>query len=236
MTAMTIRRLLPCAAFLLAFALPAAPVRAQGQDPMREIQEIARRVAEQLQEIDRLLLESSDGKAEGRPLDKLQRSREQSETVEQGIDELIEKLTEMKGRSGQQSSQQDQQQQQQQDSQEQGGQPQQGQQRPGQRREGTTPEFDGQQQQQQQQQGNEDQQTGQRPRGGEQNPEGGENREAQAMPESPTGPGQPGEGEGQWGGLQQYQNDLKNRGVDAKVPEKFRKYWEAYLEAQKQRK
>lgn len=217
-------------ALLLPALLLPAPLLAQ--DPsLREIQEIARRVDEQLREIDRLLLESSKARGEGqRPQELLQQSRQQSEVVEQGIDDLIAKLTQMKNQSP--SSQSDQQQQQQQQQRQQQQDPSQ-QQRPQNRRENPDQEFmpQGQQQQGEQQQGQQQQQQQQanRPEGPEQNPPGGENREGNLPPDQATGPGQPGTGDDEWGKLQPYVNFLKNQGSPPKVPEKYRKYWEAYL-------
>lgn len=222
-------------------AFGGAPLLAQ--DPsLREIQEIAKRVDEQLREIDRLLLESSKargGEGGSRPQQLLQQSRQQSEVVEQGIDELITKLTEMKNQSQSSQQSQDQQQQDQQQQQQQGQPQQQGQNR--QRRENEMPDFvqQGEQQQQpqgqpqpgEQQQQQQQQQRGQRPEGGEQDPVGGENRPANAMPDQETAPGQPGTGEDEWGKLPPYMNFLKNRGSSPKVPDKFRKYWEAYLKS-----
>ena len=218
--------------------LAAAPLAAQ--DPsLREIQEIARRVDEQLREIDRLLLESAKARGDSgaKPPELLQQSRQQSEVVEQGIDELIEKLTQMKNRSQSGGSSGDQQQQPQDGQQQQGQQdPQQGGNRP--RRENPMEDFvdqsqqQGQQQQQQQQgQQQDQQQQGAKPQDGEVNPEGGENRPPTQLPDNETAPGQPGTGEGEWGKLQSYVNQLKNRGSPPKVPEKYRKYWEAYLKS-----
>ena len=214
----------------------AAALPAQGGDPMREIQEIARQVDEQLQEIDRLLLESGRrDQQRQRPKELLQQARERSVDVEKGIDKLIEELTKLKQQQQQQSSSssQDQQDQQQQSQDEQ-------RQRQGQRnrRENQTSEFtqrqrnqsgEQQQQQQGQQQGEQPMPEGQQPNGGQETPDGGENRRGNQPPESELGPGQPGTGEDGWGELQPYVNFLKNRGSMPKVPEKYRKYWEAYL-------
>jgi Skp family chaperone for outer membrane proteins len=235
-----IHRLFPlCAALLAVAALPA-----QGQDPTQEIQEIARRVDEQLREIDRLLLESSKpAGAEARPKELLRKTQEHSQGVEQGIDELIRKLNEMKNQSRSSQDQQQDQQQRSQDQQRNGQQrPQQG--RPQNRQDGTNPEFapqgqrpDGQQQQQQQQQQGEPQQPqGGQPLGPEANPDGGQNRPPSRPIESETGPGQPGQGEGEWGALQPYVNYLKNRGSMPKVPPKFQKYWDAYLKSKQEKK
>ena len=226
--------------------LLAAPLAAQQPDPAREIQEIARTVDEQLKEIDRLLLESSKkNQARSEPKGKLQQAHEHSRTVEDGINRLIEKLNEMKNQSGggggesndSQQGQQDQQQQQQNGGQQQSG---------GQRRENQTPDFvqqprsgqqPGQEQGQQQQSKNQSQQPGQQPEPspGQQPIDGkadagaGENRIGPAKPEGDTGPGNRGQGADSWGELQSYVNFLKNRGSSPKVPEKYRKYWEAYL-------
>ena len=65
--------------------------------------------------------------------------------------------------------------------------------------------------------------------GGQETKDGGQNRTGNRSPNDPTGPGNPGQGEGSWGELQSYVNFLKNKGSAPKVPEKYRKYWEAYL-------
>ena len=66
---------------------------AQTPEAMREIQEIATRIDEQLREIDRLLLESSKkGQPRQTPKQLLQQAKDRSEAVESGIDKLIEKL------------------------------------------------------------------------------------------------------------------------------------------------
>ena len=68
-----------------------------------------------------------------------------------------------------------------------------------------------------------------KPLGGQESPSQGQNRPGQQKPDDPTGAANPGQGEGSWGELQSYTNFLKNRGASPKVPEKYRKYWEAYL-------
>lgn len=118
-------------------------------------------------------------------------------------------------------------------------------QQPAQPGEGQPGSESGQQQGQQpgQQQGQQDgqqpggQQPGQqqqigpdgKPLGGQEAKDGGQNRVGNRPTEDPTGPGSPGTGDGSWGDLQSYTNFLKNRGSSPKVPEKYRKYWEAYL-------
>jgi hypothetical protein len=49
------------------------------------------------------------------------------------------------------------------------------------------------------------------------------------LPQDGTEKTTPGQGNDSWGELQPYVNHLRNRGSQPKVPEKFRKYWEAYL-------
>lgn len=228
-----------------AFAVPAQ------QDPSREIQELARRIEEQMQEIDRLLLESSKpaGDRQKSPKELLDKSQAESHSVQQAIDELIQKLNQMKQQGGQGSGQPDDQQQGQQggqQQQQQGQQDQQDQQGQGKgnRREGTNPDFmkqpdqQGQQpgDQQQQQQGQQQQGQGKRPQAGDPNPADGENRSGQNPPDSGTAKGAPGTGEDEWGGLQPYVNFLKNRGSPPKVQEKYRKFWETYLKARPDKK
>jgi hypothetical protein len=242
-TAPSHRRTGPFAAVLLFVAFAgAAPARAQNPDLVREIQEIATRIDQQLQEIDRLLLDSGK-KAQPRekPKDMLKTSHERSADVEAGIDALIQKLTEMKnqGSSSQSQSGDQQQQDQQQQDQDQQGKQQQNKGQRGQqpRRENQTPNFvqqpprdqQGQQQgQQQNQPQGQQQQPGEQPQGeqpGQQPPPGqgnplggqdhqgpGENRTGNRQPEPDLGPGQAGQGEGSWGDLPPYVNFLKNRG------------------------
>jgi hypothetical protein len=235
---------LALAAWLTAPACPA-----QQQDPMHEIQEIARRIDEQMQEIDRLLLESGKkNQSRARPKELLDQAHTSSKSAEDGIDTLIDLLNKMKGQSSSSSSQSQQQQDQQQDEQDQQSQGQkQHQQGQRNRRENKTPEFterqrpqQGEQKQGQQPQGQQPQGEQQSkpnpqgdPKGGQETPDGGQNARGNHQPEPQTGPGSPGTGEGSWGELQPYMNFLKNRGSQPPdVPEKFRKYWEAYLKQQ----
>jgi hypothetical protein len=229
--------------FAVALLAAGTAVRAQGIDPAREIQEIARAVEKQLQEIDQLLLESGrKNQSREQPKELLQKARDRAEAVEGGIDKLIEKLNEMKNQGGGGGSSDDQQQQDQQDQQQQDGQ----QQRQGQgqrnRRENQTPDFVKQPQageqpkpepqpQGQPQPGEQQQPQPQgQPDNGQENPDGGANQRGNQPPQSETGPPNPGTGDGSWGDLQPYMNFLKNRGSrPPAVPEKYRKYWEAYL-------
>jgi hypothetical protein len=225
--------------FTAATAVLAGLLPAQGMDPAKEIQEIARAVEEQLQEIDRLLLESSKkNQPRSAPRDRLDEAKEKSQAAADGIEKLIEKLNDMKNQGGGGSGSSSGQPQQGQDGQQ--PRPQQGQ--SGARRENNTPDFvpQGEPRPGEQPGG---QQPGEgeaqpqpakgNPSGGEQSPDGGENSVGRAPTESPTGPGNPGQGDGSWGELQPYLNFLRNRGTTPKVPEKFRKYWEAYLKQQR---
>jgi hypothetical protein len=214
------------AALLAAFTTPAMPAQ---DDPIREIQEIAKAIDEQMQEIDRLLLESGKRNQDrSKPKELLQKAAEAGTGVEQGIDQLIEKLTKLKNESGQPQQSE--------------GEPQdkpQGQQRPqsgqqqGNRRENQNPDFvpqppQGEQPGQQCQKPEPKPGEGQ-PQGGQESPDKPENRTGNRQPEPELGPGNPGQGDETWGELQPYVNFLKNRGSAPKVPERYRKYWEAYL-------
>lgn len=230
-----------CVVLLLSALASRLPAQIPGGDPMHEIQEIARQVDQQLQEIDRLLLESGRrDQARARPKELLQQARERSEEVEKGIDKLIDELNKLKQQQQQSSGQQSQDQQDQQDpqDQDQNQQQQQQQQRQRNRRENQTPDIaqrprdpSGKQEgsKPQGQQPEQPQQNGQQPTGGQETPDGGQNRRGNQPPDSELGAAQPGTGEGSWGELQPYANFLKNRGSMPKVPEKYRKYWEAYL-------
>lgn len=233
-------------------ALLAGAPRAQGQPSPEEIASIARRVAEQMQEIDRMLLESGKKDAQrSRPKELLQQATERSKDVELGIDELIQKLQQMKDRQNSQSSSESQDQQQQNQQEQQDQQQQQQQQRGNQqqqnRRENRTPDFVQQEQRQRQ----ENQQQGQEPQPGQQQPArpdrgnqqqdrppqpGGRNTSGNNPPDSESEAGLRGAGDGEWGELQPYVNFLKTRGSPPKVPEKFRKYWEAYLRSKQEKK
>jgi hypothetical protein len=236
----------------LAALLPVSQLSAQmgGGDPSKEIKEIATAIDRQLKEIDDLLRESGrKGQKRNKPKELLEKAAEGSDTVQDGIEKLIEKLNDMKNQSSQSQpsqdesqDQQDQQgQQQSQDSQSQQGEQQQGQ-NGQQRRENDNPNFvqqpqegeePGQEGQPKGQEGEKpgEQQQGQdgQPKGGKESKDGGANRTGNKPPNSPTGPGQPGTGEGDWGGLQPYLNFLRNRGSSPKVPAKYRKYYDAYL-------
>jgi len=214
------------ALLLAAFTSPALPAQ---DDPLREIQEIAKAIDEQMQEIDRLLLESGKRNQErSKPKEMLQKAAEAGTGVEQGIDQLIEKLTKLKNDSGQPQQSEGEPQDKQQGQQR----PQSGQQ-PGNRRENQNPDFvpqppQGEQPGQQGQQPEPKPGEGQ-PQGGQESPDKPENRTGNRQPEPELGPGNPGQGDETWGELQPYVNFLKNRGSAPKVPERYRKYWEAYL-------
>jgi TolA-binding protein len=218
--------------FLLALTALAAPAQ---NDPRQELQAIAERVQQQLAEIDRLLLESSNQhEARATPRELLARSVQRSAEVQQGIEELIAKLNELKNQSESSSErpddqpQPDDQQQQQQQQQQQGGSPQA-------RRESSNSEFVQQPQQGAQpkpEPGQQQQPAQQQPQDGSQQPAKAEQRIGDKPPDDPTGPGSQASGEESWGELQPYLNSLKNRGSPPKVPAKYRKYWKAWLESQ----
>lgn len=238
-------RLAPVLLAVLLAGNLAPRLHAQG-DPAEAILEVARRIDRDLKEIDRLLQESAkQGQPRSAPTERLKASTEKSRAVEAGIDELIDKLNEMKNQSSSQSSESESQSQSQSQSQQQS----QGQSQglpSGQRRENQTPDFV---QQPKEGQG-EPQPQGGEPKPGEQQgqppgnqqpgetgqPDGpngtkdpGQNRTGQNPRDGETGPGNPGQGTETWGELQGYTNFQKNRGSMPKVPEKYRKYWEAWL-------
>ena len=90
----------------LALTAPLSTLPAQfGGNPMEEIKEIADAVDKQLKEIDRLLLESGKkGQARKAPKEMLEQASEGSKIAEDGIDKLIEKLSEMSQQSSSSSS------------------------------------------------------------------------------------------------------------------------------------
>lgn len=210
-----------------ALCAPGARAQIEGAD---EIKKLLDKVAEELAEIDRLLRESGGAGARQSAeqiRESLQQSTERSQSAQEEIQRLIDQLEQLRG--GQGGGQGQPQQRPQDGSQE-------GQQRPERpRQENEVPPFlrqDDPQQQDQQQ----DQQRGGQPEGGQEIPDAGQNREGQNPPENETGPGQPGAGTDSWGELQPYVNFLKNRGGETKVPEKFRRYYEAYIRSQKKDK
>ena len=220
----------------LALALPTVRLAAQG-DPAREIQQIAEAIERQLTEIDRLLQESSKAGAErSRPKELLDQAIEQHKSATDGIEKLIEKLNEMKNQSSNSQSQGQNQGQQQSRPDQQQGQPQGQGSSP--RRENQNPDFVPQpeQGQSQPQPGEQEPQPQPQPQPGESQPlgsrdlrDGGQNTKGQSPPDNAVDKGARGTGAGQWGNLPPYLNFLKNRGATPKVPEKFRKYYEAYL-------
>jgi hypothetical protein len=228
-------------AFVTLSALAQAAPAQVPQDPVREIREIVQRIDEQMREIDSWLLQSARKGGTGRKgRELLDKGQQKSEKVVEDIDALIEKLESMRqqsrNRSQSQQEQDQQQQDQQQQDQQQQGQPQQGQRgQRGNRRENQGPDFvqqgepQGQQPQQGQQEGQQQDPAGGQPTGPEPSMGPGENRPGDRPPGEGTERVPPGTGEGSWGELQSYVNFLKNRGSQPQVPEKFRKYWEAYL-------
>lgn len=237
-------RNVPFVLCLTLLGMLAQPARAQ--NPEQEIQELAKRIGEQLDAIDQLLLDSSRRSQPRRePADKLKAAGAAGAEATKAIDELIDKLTQMKNQSSGGQPQDGEPQDGQQQGQPQQGQPQgqPGQGQPGsrQRRGNQTPDFvqqpqqgqpQGQPQPGQPQPGQPQQQpdpSGQHADGPQQTNDAGQNTTGNRQPEPNTGPATAGQGSGTWGELQDYVNFLKNRGSPPKVPEKFRRYYEAYL-------
>jgi hypothetical protein len=215
---------------LVACALVGAP-RTQG--PEETVKKILHEVAEEMREIDRLLLSSSQREARealergAAGLQKLiDQTRDSQGRVVRGIDRLIEEL---------QSMQQSRQRQQQSQQEPQDGQPQDGQQRPqdssepgsrrdGRRQENQTPDIAQQPQPDRQEPGRQDRPTdpsadplsqGQNVRSGAQQPDGSEKVDREGV-------------DGSWGDLPKYVHFLHSRGGVPDVPEKYRRLVEAY--------
>ena len=194
----------------------ASPTFAQ-IDPSENIKRILESIDEELEEIDRLLLESSrkpDGAATSgvEHMRKMVKETQGSqERVVKGLDELIEELQRQQqgGGSGQPQDQQERQDQQQQQDQQQS-----------QRRENERQRPEDQQQQQQQQQNanNDEDSARQVPRNvntGAQRPDGQDRHVRDAD-------------QARWGNLPQYDLGPHSRGGLPNVPEKYRKLLEAY--------
>lgn len=233
------------------FALCPTAVRAQLEgDPQERIKEIARKVAEEMKEIDRMLLEAASrsrqgatsgeaagttGEAAGgmeRSVERMRQLLQQSSTSQgqtvQNISELIREIESMKG-SG--SSQGD-------DPNGQGGQgrqdmnrqdPGQGQQgQQGTRDQTMTPEMV--RQQQGQQEGQEPgKPEGGDPTGNQENPAGGQNTRTGQQPDGATDRVERNDEAAQWGNLPKYLQFLQGRGGAPEVPDRYRKYVEAFV-------
>ena len=195
---------------------------AQFENPAEKIKEIAEEVAKELQEIDRLLLQTGTGSnaAEGmksaakRMGELLDQSKASQGKVVNKIDELIKTLEQMKGQQSQS-----------------GGQSQ------GQQRDGQKQRQQGQQQRQATEVPDGEQPMpnpqGQQPKSSKGDPEQqGQNRPADRAPQDGTERVKPADDTERWGVLPAYEEMLKNRGGRPKVPEKYRRFHEAFLKQQ----
>jgi len=206
-------------AHLVLITLLASSLPGQFDNPEQKIQEIVDEVAKQMQEIDELLLktrpESLRGAAEGakKAAEKIeelldQTTRSQGQVVTK-IDELIKEIQKLQGQASGQGQQQprDQQQRQQRGRQ--------------QRNESQTPDM---------QQQNDPQ--GDQPQGGRDRNQNPQNRPSNPRPDDPTEKIDPERDAEAWGKLPLYEQLLKSRGGAPDVPEKYRKFHEAFLKSQ----
>lgn len=222
---------------LALFAALSAPARAQDEDPRAKIKELAQKVADELQNVDRLLLQRERGSQQGarEAMERaragiqklLDESKQGQQEAAKGIDELIAEIQKMQSKSSQSSE----------SSESEGSQ--QSQRPPNQ-----------ESSQQQREQGQRDQtqtpdhirQDGQQPKPGEQKPdphgepkgnqpEEGKGQQVRGgkIPESETERTQRDGRSEEWGGLPKYLQFLQGRGGLPEVPEKYRKFLEAYM-------
>ncbi len=217
--------------FATGAVLCSAAATAQFEDPATKVRELAEDVARQMEEIDRLLLQrgSEDPAAASAALrnsaekigELLDQTTESQQGVVDRIDELITTIQKMAGQGGGGGgSSQDRQQQQGE---------QQPQRQPGQRQQSDTSEA-----------------VDQRPGEGEQlddadgpqrQDEPGTNRENATPEASDTEQVERDADASAWGRLQMYEQMLKTRGGPPRIPDKYRRYYEAFLErARKQAK
>ena len=196
---------------LLFLACIAPAPRTQDLDAIKQI---LAKVAEEMDEIDRLLRESSNTRAAAASMGEtvsrieqlLDQTQESQTTVVTEIDKLLEELNKLTNQQGQGQGQQQQQQQQQQ----------QGRNQP--RRQNPTPEMVRQRQQQQDQERNE-----------QQDPPDGENLPPTQRPESGTETVEHSGAGAEWGTLPKYYLLLQRRGTENLVPEKYLQFLKAYL-------
>lgn len=207
----------------LAIALAPAGLAAQfgEDDSAAKIKRIVDEVAKEMAEIDRLLLQSSSpGKSEAEAaqalarnierIDKLLEQTSASQTsVVRGIDELIKEIEKMggEGMSSESSPKPS---------------PGQRQQRPGEREPSQPME-----EQQQDRQGNDPQ--NQPAQDQKQDEEGGRNAPSSERPEDPKEKLSPPTDVDSWGFLPKSMDFLKHRGGGPTVPERYRKFREAFL-------
>lgn len=215
-----------------ALGLLAAAAPAQlGPDPRDQMRQIAEKVAEEMKEIDRLLM-SKDASQETaaavqRSVEGLQKmldgAQSSNKRVQQGIDEMIEQLSKCGmcnggGESDSESQSKPQ------------GEPKDGQAPSSPRQENQTPDMV---QQQREQQGEQHQPGEGRPKGGGENPTEAQNKTA-AKQQADDGK-EVAERDAEvteWGNLPEYLGAIKQRGGVPEVSEKYRKLYDAYLRAQ----
>ncbi|MEM7204280.1 MAG: hypothetical protein AAF628_28735 [Planctomycetota bacterium] len=212
--------------FTLALSALVAAPRAQFERPEERIREIAEEVATEMKEIDRLLLEAGRGgsrsAAEGMTrvterLDELlDQSKTSQQTVVERIDELIEEILKMPGQQGGQGQ----------------GQspppppsPGSGTNRPrSRRRPSDVPDE------------HEPQPQGEQPQDGQREvEEDGQKMPAQQVPEDATEELRHQADNERWGMLPLYEEFFKGRGATPAVPEKYRRFHEAFLKNNQQR-
>jgi hypothetical protein len=214
---------------LVAFGLLLGQATAQVDDPRQKVLEISKRIAEEMAEIDRLLLQGSGealraareaAQRNQKLLDELLKQTQQSQgNVVKSIDELIqeiERLSQPSGGQGGEPHPQDQQ-----DQQPQGEQ----QQRQGQRDQTQTPDF---QQQQRPQQPGRQRPQGEQPTGPEEHRGPGQQRPATQEPRSDSERVGHEQDATSWGMLPKYVPLLHGRGTMPEVPEKYRRFVEAF--------
>jgi len=191
-----------------------APITAQFEDPREKISDIATKIAEEMKEIDRLLLQTSkktDGAEAAAAMKRnveridelLKQTSESQRSAVQRIDELIKELAKMSGSGGGGSNQ--------------GSQSGRSQQR-SQREESETPDLS-----------QNNQPDGQQPQGNQDQRQPGENLPSPRPADDPTETVDRTKVQEKWGHLPDYMEFLKTRGGQPDVPEKYRKFRDAFL-------
>lgn len=208
---------------LLAALAPPAVARAQFERPDQEVQQIAEEIAKELQEIDQMLLQSSGGIGEKtseamgnvarRMEELLDQTAQSQDSAAKRMDELITALQKL-ARQSQGNPGDD------------GGEPSQ-----------IPPPPDGQQGQQERSQRQELETSemvhrpgeAEQPTGGERQPEKrGEKKPAGKEYQDPTEQVEHQDESGKWGQLPDYMEFVKTRGGQPEVPERYRKYRDAF--------
>lgn len=206
---------------LIAALMLPAPLTAQFDDPKAKIAEMADKVAAELREIDRLLLQTGDkenvSEAMAGTSELLKQTTESQQTAVQGIDELIKAIEDLANNSRSDGHSDGEQR-----KQPKPGNPQQR----SQRQESKTPDRVQNQEPQ-----------GDRPKGDQHRVEPGQNAPDSDQSEGPTERADKEPVCEKWGSLPDYLQSLKTRGSRPEVPEKYRKLRDAFLkESQRQEK